>query len=497
MSTKPLFKNLCHSLMTSSIVLSSLIHSEIFGRSALAVTNRFCQLTSEQVQKKEQLLRSALQNNSQAQQEYQSLIQEHRQILTQCRQRTWPQEQAIWLRLYPCDVSPGSIDHVLDRIVNLGYNRVNLEVFYDGQVLLPPADNPTPWLPIVRSPGEDNIDLLKQTIEKGHERGLKVYAWMFTMNFGYGYAQRKDRQDALARNGTGENSLTFVSDYSQAFIDPYSPQAQQDYYRLVQAIIQRKPDGVLFDYIRYPRGTGNQSLVSSVRDLWIYSPASLQTLYNRATNQKGKALIESYIKNGKITYADLMKVDKLYPTEEEPSWQGRQLPNPNTKLSARDRFLRLQADLWFFTVAHAAQGVIDFLSFSASPVQQQQIPAGAVFFPDANRLVGNSGFDSRLQAWDKFPQNLEWHPMAYSLCNGTSCIIDEISQVLQAASEKTQVIPALAGVWGSEYRDHPRLEVQMDALRKSLPQLNSVSHFGYSWQEPEIDRQRKFCNLPS
>ena len=164
-------------------------------------------------------------------------------------------------------------------------------------------------------------------------------------------------------------------------------------------------------------------------------------------------------------------------------------------MSARERFLRLQADLWFFTVAHAAQGVIDFLSFSASPVQQQQIPAGAVFFPDANRLVGNSGFDSRLQAWDKFPQSLEWHPMAYSVCEGTNCIIEEIDQVLQAASEQTSVIPALAGVWGDEYRDHPRLEVQMDALRKSFPQLKSVSHFAYSWQEPEIDRQRKFCKL--
>ena len=443
--------------------------------------------------KKEQLLQSALKNNPQAQQNYKSLLQEHRQILTQCRQNTWPQEQAIWLRLYPCDISPGSIDHVLDRIVNLGYNRVNLEVFYNGQVLLPSADNPTAWISTVNSPGADNIDLLKQTIAKGHERGLKVYAWMFTMNFGYRYAERRDRQDALARNGTGQNSLTFVSDHPQAFIDPYNRQAQQDYYRLVQAILQRKPDGVLFDYIRYPRGAGNQSLVSKVRDLWIYSPASRQTLYNRATNQKGKALIDIYVRNGKITSADLMKVDQLYPGETEPNWQGRQIPQH--EMSAKERFLRLQADLWFFTVAHAAQGVIDFLSFSASPVQQQQIPAGAVFFPDANRLVGNSGFDSRLQAWDKFPQNLEWHPMAYSVCEGTSCIIEEIDEVLQAASEQTRVIPALAGVWGDEYREHPRLEVQMDALRKSFPQLKSISHFAYSWQEPEIDRQRKFCKL--
>ena len=492
MSTQPRAKSLLHSLMASSIVLSSLIHPGILTKPAIALTNKFCQLTSEQVQKKEQLLQSALQNNSQSKQEYQAIIQEHRRILAQCRRNTWPQEQAIWLRLYPCDVSPGSIDHVLDRIVNLGYNRVNLEVFYNGQVLLPAADNPTPWISTVNSPGTDNIDLLQQAIAKGHERGLKVYAWMFTMNFGYRYAERKDRQEALARNGTGENSLTFVRDHAQAFIDPYNRQAQQDYYRLIQAVLQRKPDGVLFDYIRYPRGAGNQSLVSNVRDLWIYSPASLQTLYNRATNKKGRALIDIYVRNGKITSADLAKVDQLYPNEGEPSWQGRQMQDSQ---SATERFKRLQSDLWFFSVAHAAQGVIDFLSFSATPVQRKQLSAGAVFFPDANRLVGNTGFDSRLQAWDKFPRNLEWHPMAYSVCDGTSCIVNEVSQVLKVASPETRVIPALAGVWGSEYRDHPTLEVQMDALRKSFPNLKSISHFAYSWQEPEMDRQRKFCKL--
>ena len=116
----PLFKHLFHGLMASSIVLSSLIHPKISSKPALALTNRFCQLTSQEAQKKEQLLQLALQNNPQAQQEYKSLLQEHRQILDQCRRNTWPQEQAIWLRLYPCGISPGSIDHVLDRIVNMG-----------------------------------------------------------------------------------------------------------------------------------------------------------------------------------------------------------------------------------------------------------------------------------------------------------------------------------------------------------------------------------------
>jgi hypothetical protein len=485
-------------IMATSLAATSLVipvpHLYL-NRANAATTNAYCQLSADLVTQKEQLLQLSLTENSQAQQKYQSLVAQHANLLQQCRQQTWPQEQAIWLRLYPCDVSPGSIDYVLDRIVNQGYNQVYLEVFYDSQVLLPPADNSTPWISVVRSPGNDNVDLLKQTIEKGHQRGLKVYAWLFTMNFGYNYAQRPDRQESLARNGRGENSLNFVSDRSQAFIDPYNRQVQTDYSNLVNEVLERKPDGILFDYIRYPKGAGHQSLVYHVKDLWIYSPASLQTLYNRGTNKKGKALIERYVTQGNITFSDLKTVDSLYPNEGEPSWQGRPRESLKAKTSVRDRFLRLQADLWFFSVAHAAQGVIDFLTFAATPAREQNIPAGAVFFPDANRLVGKSGFDSRLQAWDQFPNFLEWHPMAYSVCEGTDCIMQEIKAVLERAPQGTKVIPALAGVWGQEYRKHPALEQQMAALRQNFPQVNAVSHFAYSWQEQETDRQRKFCQL--
>lgn len=416
-------------------------------------------------------------------------------MLQLCRSQTWPGEQATWLRLYPCDASPGSIDYVLDRVVNLGYNKVHLEVFYDSQVLLPPGDNPTPWTSVVRSPGGENIDLLQQTIDKAHQRGLKVYAWLFTMNFGYTYAQRPDRQEALARNGQGQDSLTVVHDRAQAFIDPYSPQAKADYYNLVQGVLKRKPDGILFDYVRYPRGMGDQSSANTVQDLWIYSKSSLNALYDRAGNQKGLAVIKKYIDTGNLTITDLQAIEQQYPQEEQAKWQDRR-NSPQTESTIQARHRSLTKDLWFFSVAHAAQGIIDFLSFAAQPAQNQGLPAGAVFFPDANRLVGNSGFDSRLQAWDKFPTDLEWHPMAYAVCGGdTSCVVEQVETVFETASETTTVTPALAGAWGKVYRDHPPLENQIEALRKATPQVNSMSHFSYAWQEPELDRQRKSCDF--
>ncbi|MEM6613763.1 MAG: hypothetical protein AAF652_16190 [Cyanobacteria bacterium P01_C01_bin.72] len=460
--------------------------------SAQGAAGPYCQFIPEEVERKDKLLKASL-ADQQHTSAYNATVQRHREMLELCRSQTWPEEQAIWLRLYPCDVSPGSIDYVLDRIVNLGYSKVHLEVFYDSQVLLPPGDNPTPWTPVVRSPEGEQIDLLQQAIAKAHQRGLKIYAWLFTMNFGYTYAQRSDRQSALARNGVGQDSLTFVHDRSQAFIDPYSHQAKTDYYNLVQAVLKRQPDGILFDYIRYPRGVGGQSYVHSVKDLWIYGKSSLNALYNRATNKKGLAAIKKFIEQGKLSASDLEVIDRQYPQEQQAKWQGRATTKSKATTGSRQR--QLNQDLWFFSVAHAAQGILDFLSFAAKPAQDFGLPAGAVFFPDANRLVGNTGFDSRLQAWDQFPQDLEWHPMAYAVCGDqTDCITEQISNVLATAPD-TNIIPALAGAWGKTYRGHLPLETQIESLRKATPEVNSISHFSYAWQEPALDNRRKSCNF--
>ena len=482
-------------IATTLITLVSLLNPWSTKLTEAAV-GPYCQFAPEEIKAKENLLKASLEDreNVTSAQKYDAIVQKHTEMLQLCRSQTWPEEQAVWLRLYPCDASPGSIDYVLDRIVNLGYNKIHLEVFYDSQVLLPPGDNPTPWTSVINTPGQENIDLLQQTIDKAHQRGLKAYAWMFTMNFGYTYAQRPDRQSALARNGTGKDSLTFVDDRAQAFIDPYSRQAQADYYNLIQAVLKREPDGVLFDYVRYPRGVGGQSYVHNVRDLWIYSEASLNALYNRASNKKGLAVIEKYIDTGNLTTSDLKAIEAKFP-KVNARWQGRR-NFPDAKKNIELRRNILQKDLWFFSVAHAAQGIIDFLSFSAQPVKTRNLPAGAVFFPDANRLVGTTAFDSRLQAWDKFPADLEWHPMAYAVCEGeTKCITDQVETVLKTAAQKTKVTPALAGAWGKVYRDHPPLEAQIEALRKATPEVNSISHFSYAWQEPDRDRQRKSCNF--
>ncbi|MBP0000876.1 MAG: family 10 glycosylhydrolase [Cyanobacteria bacterium SID2] len=452
-----------------------------------------CRLPAQAVVEKEMLRQEALSGDTDALGRYQIAVARHRSTLQQCRQQNWPRRQAIWLRLYPCDAKSGRLEQVLDRIVNHGYNEVYLETFYDGQVLLPANDNPTPWPSVARSSEFEEVDLLAQAIEKGRERGLKVYAWLFTMNFGYAYGQRSDRASALARNGENLTTLNHLradasnndsllhSYASQAFIDPYSPQARRDYQWLVYSVLQRQPDGVLFDYVRYPRLPGAESVATKVSDLWIYGEASRTALLQRARNDRGRALLERYLDRGYLTEEDVRSISTRYPQDGEPLWQATRTPNGS-----------LQTRLWHLSVAHAVQGILDFLDLAVQQVDRQNIPAGAVFFPNGNQPVGD-GFDSRLQPWDRFPASMEWHPMLYGVCGNASCILTQLERVLALAPEETEMVPALAGVWGEPISNRPSLEAQMYALRQAAPQIDAVSHFAYSWQFPESDRNRKMC----
>ncbi len=506
--SRPLHRLCFSALMALTLVIAELFYS--LGSRGLAPANAqsqpFCFLPPEASERKTALLRASLTGDPGARQQYQALIARDAQQMQQCRAQSWLKNQAVWLRLYECDLQPGVLDELMDRIVSRGYNQVYVEVFYSGQVLLPSANNPTVWPSIVRNPQYANRDLLAESIQKGRERGLKVYAWFFSLNYGYSYGQRADRADALARNGYGKTSLTVVDtsdtavdiakgDVDKVFVDPYHPKVRQDYAQLIQQVLQRRPDGMLFDYIRYLKQSGGASVASQSRDLWIYGNASRQTLLARALNEKGKAVIQQYLASGSITSGQLAAIDRQYPNEGEPLWQGRVVPATSGKSlpSASVRQPRLAQDLWLLTVAHAYQGVVDFLNAAAWQVRQQGIPSGAVFFPDGNRRIGR-GFDSRMQPWDRFPTSMEWHPMSYGLCGDTNCIVDQVKRVLQLAPT-SRPSPVIAGAWTTPAYNRPTLEQQMYAIRQATPQINSISHFDFSWQEPLFTNARRSCKV--
>ncbi len=486
-------------LLSFSAVLQSGVHP------AQGRTAPYCQSLSADPSApatKDTLRQAALSGDPAAQQAYRTAVAQSATDLQRCRAQNWPKQQAIWLRLYPCDARPGVVDEVLDHIVDLGYNQVYLEAFYNGQVLLPTSANATAWPSVVRNPGYESVDLLAETIAKGHERGLKVYAWMFTMNFGYSYGSANPA--VLALNGRGQTSIaafeaarrefTDANSSEEVFIDPYSDKAKQDYYAMAQAIAQRQPDGMLFDYVRYPRGFGGESVASRAQDLWIYGDAARNALLERSLNPSGRALIEKFMAQGYVTVGDVATAQGQFPDDLLPQWQGQQLPDDVTDLTADELAPLLSQQLWDLSVGHATQGVLDFLAVARLAAERAGLPTGAVFFPEANAAV-SQGYDSRLQPWDRFPTTMEWHPMAYGVCGDASCVLSKIQRVLDKSPVPAQVMPVLAGAWGRTLQSHPSLEVQMNAIRQAMPQLQTVSHFAYSWQDPERDGSRRFCRL--
>jgi uncharacterized lipoprotein YddW (UPF0748 family) len=169
-----LLLNLLITLSLNPFLLISVAYSQTLAQ---------CKLSPQAIAQKENLRQAALTRDSEAIKNYNTILTQHAQQVNQCRQQINPKNQAIWLRLYPCDTRTGEIDRILDNIINKGYNKVYLEVFYDGQVLLPSAKNPTAWPAAIRIPGTENQDLLAETIQKGRQRGLKVYAcvklWLY------------------------------------------------------------------------------------------------------------------------------------------------------------------------------------------------------------------------------------------------------------------------------------------------------------------------------
>ena len=466
-----------------------------------------CDVSATEILRKHELRKSALvitPNDPKAKSQYGAIVQKHKSELQACRDRLAPQTQATWIRLYPNDAKAGVLEDVFDKMANRGYNQVFIETFYDGRVLLPVADNPTPWRSVLEESVKSgevsaDYDLWKQAIAIGKERGLKVYGWSFAMNFGYGYSEIKGRSVALALNGNGNNSIAntnfdrqlvangraFYEDAYEEdhlFADPYSAIAKADLTSVVKALMQRHPDGMVFDYVRYPTNSTG-ALIDNVKQLWIHGKSSRSALLNSIDNKNVRELMALYLQNGDLTSDDVIQTEKRLADTSKV--KPTNIKNPKETAAIAEGLL------WNIATNHAYQGVINFVTAVSAPLKQNNMAIGTVFFPNGNRAESGK-FEARMQPWDRFPIYMERHPMTYALCNDGSCVAEQVAEVVNQSSPETLVCPVLAGTWGQGFDGHPSFEKQMQAIRAREPKINCFSHFVYSWMEPESDRLRKF-----
>ncbi|NJK60727.1 MAG: hypothetical protein HC918_11465 [Oscillatoriales cyanobacterium SM2_1_8] len=279
------------------------------------------------------------------------------------------------------------------------------------------------------------------------------------------------------RNGYNENSLRDVRalpevlQSQQGFVDPYHPQVRADWQTLVAAIAQRRPDGLAIDYIRYPNRT--DPWIRDVRDMPIYGATSYQALQRRTTPQ-GFDLLYRFLASGRVPSPNL--------PVGTPLWR---LPGHSQPTRFRDR-ATLTNQLWQLAIAHARQGIVEFLNAIGEPARAANIPISAVFFPWGDRQEGNR-VDPRLQPWSEFRQVQEWAPMAYANCNGTACLRAEIGRTVARAPQSLRVCPVLAGAWNRRLGDRPPWKPNCMTCTKAFrPWTASAILYTPGWMGPTM-----------
>ncbi|AFY75385.1 hypothetical protein Syn7502_03548 [Synechococcus sp. PCC 7502] len=403
---------------------------------------------------------------------YLSLVAKHKNQLAVCRSQDAIKSQALVLRLYPKDAKSEVLTDVLDRVVNRGYNAIFVEVFYDGQILLPVASNPTPWQSVTKDAVKAgtvtaDYDLWAEVIRQGHERGLKVYGWAIAMNYGYSYSQFSER----APGKTLSNPL----EPEHILVDPFNAQAKSNFAGAIANLIKRQPDGILFDYFQY---SNSKKLINNVKDLWIYGEESRQSLLGAMPDAGTKQLMASYLETGKIT-PEMIKL--LQVTQQNTSGIVQTLSSSPVLVSQL-----VEQMLWQLAVNHAYQGVLGFINGAIASINStnSQINIGAVFAP--SREI----YNARVKTWERFPAAITRYPMIFNQCD-SKCIANEVLKIINALPVNTKVCPVLMGTWGQPWQGHPSLESQMQAIRSVAPQISCISHWDYAALEPDSDRERQ------
>jgi hypothetical protein len=239
---------------------------------------------------------------------------------------------------------------------------------------------------------------------------------------------------------------------------------------------------MVFDYVRYPTNSTGE-LINNVKQLWIHGQSSRSALLNSIDNKNVRELMALYLQNGDLTADDVIQTEKKMT--EAIKVQPTNIKNPRETATITKRLL------WNIATNHAYQGVINFVNAVTIPLQQNNMPIGTVFFPGGNRTEAGR-FDPKMQPWDRFPKFMERHPMTYALCDDGQCVAEQVAEVVRQSAPETLVCPVLAGTWGQGFDGHPSFEIQTRAILAMQPKINCISHFVYSWMEPESDRLRKF-----
>ncbi|MBY0449319.1 MAG: family 10 glycosylhydrolase [Cyanobacteria bacterium] len=177
--------------------------------------------------------------------------------------------RGIWVR--PLQNSSAEIQHIIADLKALKIHDIFLETYYQGKTIYPSQVMQDYGLPKQHRQFE-GTDILKEWIEAAHAQGLRVHTWVQVFFAGNQQDSMDSLSDLLAKYPDWRNvqyaarnqtvPVPSSIETGHFFLDPAHPQSRQFLTQLMQEIVSRyHPDGINFDYIRYPEsakpGTAN------------------------------------------------------------------------------------------------------------------------------------------------------------------------------------------------------------------------------------------------
>lgn len=181
------------------------------------------------------------------------------------------QRRGLWIRPYRGDLTGMDVLEVLDNAQRMGITEIYVETFQNGTLhyrspsgLFPPA-----------TPG---VELLNVYSREARKRGMKVYAWLHTLNFGKAYGEAHPEQ--LVRDGFGRTSD--ASEKPSWRVSPSHPEVRRRLNLMAWELASSGlVDGIQLDYIRYPVRLvdGDIDSTPDPRNFWGYSEHQLATFF--------------------------------------------------------------------------------------------------------------------------------------------------------------------------------------------------------------------------
>jgi uncharacterized lipoprotein YddW (UPF0748 family) len=185
--------------------------------------------------------------------------------------------QGLWIRPYRGDLSGLHVLEVLDNAQAMGITEIYVEAFQAGKLhyrspsgVFPPATPATATAP--------EVELLRVYSQEGRRRGMKVYAWLHTLNFGQEYGEANP--DQLVRDGFGR--VSGATEKQSWRVSPTHPEVRRRLNLMAWELASSGlVDGIQLDYIRYPvrLKEGDVDPTADPRNFWGYSSHQMQSFF--------------------------------------------------------------------------------------------------------------------------------------------------------------------------------------------------------------------------